>query len=216
MTSHRDRTHPNNESRQRIGLVRPVVCAFLTRRVYPTVTAFEREADKEEPSGTRDPHHCGLDSGQLREKILIMVSELRRVDDVLVKKTGKLLEEGKANAAAIRAFPEWRDALSENWKSVFEQHDAVYDEMRTCFEVRFIRDASLLVDEVVRQLGDVEPPRPSPAFSGHPAYPEVKRQLEVSKGCWFIRHGFKREGSIASPSLSYVADYLQTLADRLG
>jgi hypothetical protein len=144
MTSHRDRTHPNNESRQRIGLVRPVVCAFLTRRVYPTVTAFEREAEK--PTGSDDNlHQRGLDSAQLREKILITVAELRRVDDVLVKKTEKLLREGKASAAAIRALPEWPDALSENWKSMFEQHDAVYDEMRTCFEARFRRDASLLV-----------------------------------------------------------------------
>ena len=182
------------------------------------MTAFEREADKETPSGTLDtPLHRGLERAQLREKILIVVTELRRLDDVLTKKSGKLLQEGKADAIAIRALPGWRDALSKSWMRVFKRHDAVYDEMGACFEARFRPDALLLVDEVVRQLGDVEPPRPSPAFLGHQAYPEVERQFKVSRGYWLIRQGFKSEGSIASPSqLSYVADYLQTLADRLG
>jgi hypothetical protein len=155
------------------------------------------------------------DSALLKEKILALVVELRRRDDVLVKKIERLMQDGHAEAAAIRALPDWQDALSKSWEAVFEQCDAVYDEMRTSFEARFRYEASLLLDEVSRHLGDVEPPRPSPTSHGHPD-PEVKRQLEVSRAYSHIRYGFRNEGAIARPSqLSYVADYLQTLADRL-
>ena len=77
-----------------------------------------------------------MERAQLREKILIVVTELRRLDDVLTKKSGKLLQEGKADAIAIRALPGWRDALSKSWMRVFKRHDAVYDEMGACFEYR--------------------------------------------------------------------------------
>jgi hypothetical protein len=156
-----------------------------------------------------------MESVSLKEKILTMVAELHRVDDALVKKIGKLMRDGHGDAAGIRALPEWQDALSKNWETVFEQHDAVYQEMRTGFDARFRHEALLLVEEASRYLGEVAPPRPSPTSYGHPD-PEVKRQLEVSRGYSYIRGGFRSKGAIASPSqLRSIADYLQTLADRL-
>jgi hypothetical protein len=152
---------------------------------------------------------------RLKQRILIMVAELRRFDDTLVKKIEKLMQGGHVNATAIRALPESGNVPSNSWKTVFEQHDAVYDEMRTEFETRFRPGALLLVEEARCQLGDVEPPRPSPTFYGHPD-PEVKRQLEVSRGYSYIQYGFRGEGSIINPSqLRYIADYLETLVDRL-
>ena len=71
---------------------------------------------------------------RLKQRILIMVAELRRFDDALVKKIEKLMQGGHVNAAAIRALPEFGNVLSNSWTTVFEQHDAVYDEMRTGFE----------------------------------------------------------------------------------
>ena len=167
-------------------------------------------------SGTRDnPQPNGHDNIRLRERILIMVAELRRFDDALGKKIEKLMQDGHANAAAIRALPESGDTLSNSWKTVFEQHDAVYHEMQTGFETRFRPEAMLLVEEAQCQLGDVEPPRPSPTSYGHPD-PEVKRQLEISRGYSYLQYGFRSEGSIANPSqLRYIADYLETSADRL-
>jgi hypothetical protein len=156
-----------------------------------------------------------MESAWLKEKLLTMVSELHRLDDAFVNKIEKLIRDGHADAAAIRAHPRWQDALSKNWEAVFEQHDAVYQEMRTGFDARFRREALLLVEEASRYLGDVAPPRPSPTSYGHPD-PEVKRQLEISRGYSYIRGGFRSEGAIASPSqLRSIADYLQTLADRL-
>jgi hypothetical protein len=156
-----------------------------------------------------------MESVSLKEKILTMVAELHRFDDALVKKIGKLMRDGHADGAGIRALLEWQDALSKNWETVFEQHDAVYQEMRTGFDARFRHEALLLVEEASRYLGEVAPPRPSPTSYGHPD-PEVKRQLEVSRGYSYIRGGFRSEGAIASPSqLRSIADYLQTLADRL-
>jgi hypothetical protein len=155
------------------------------------------------------------DSDRLKEKILTLVVELRRLDETLAKKIEKLMQDGHADAAAIRALPDWQGALSKNWETVFEQCDAVYDEMRTSFEARFRYGASMLLDEIWRHLGDPEPPRPSPTSYGHPD-PEVKRRLEISRAYSHIRYGFRSEGAITKPSqLSYVADYLQTLADRL-
>jgi hypothetical protein len=155
------------------------------------------------------------ESGRLREKILAMVAELHRFDDALVKKTEKLMQDGHADAAAIRARPEWQQALSKSWEAVFEQHDALYQDMRTGFEARFRPEALLLIEQASNQLGDVEPPRPSSMAHGHPDS-EVKRQLEISRAYSCIRNGFRSEGAIASPGqLHDIADYLQTLADRL-
>jgi hypothetical protein len=156
-----------------------------------------------------------MESTWLKEKILTIVTELHRFDDALVKKIEQSMRDGHVDAAAIRTLPEWQDALSKNWETVFEQHDAVYQEMRIGFDARFRHEALSLVEEASRHLGDVAPPRPSPTSYGHPD-PEVKRQLEVSRGYSYIRGGFRSEGAITSASqLRSIADYLQTLADRL-